>query len=44
MIDTDPTYVQGIFGEAVKTLKGDIPKKHSKECQYGGWLKSIKDF
>jgi hypothetical protein len=41
MIDTDPSYVQGVFEEAVNLLKGEAPADHSSECQYGRWLKEI---
>ena len=41
MIDTDPTYVQGIFKEAVNVLKGDKPVNHSPDCQYGKWFDGI---
>ena len=41
MIDTDPTYVQGLFEEAVTLLRGEAPAEHSSECQYGRWLEEI---
>lgn len=41
MIDTDPTYVQGVFEEAVKLLRGDKPAGHSPDCQYGRWFEGI---
>ncbi len=41
MIDTDPTYVQGIFAEAVALLRGPMPKEHSPDCQYGHWLNGV---
>ena len=41
MIDTDPTYVQGLFTEAVALLRGPLPKEHSPDCQYGHWLQGI---
>src|SRR4030042_4608893 len=41
MIDTDPSYVQGIFKEAVNVLKGDKPVNHSPDCQYGKWFDGI---
>jgi len=44
VIDTDPSYVQGVFEEAVKLLKSDIPPPHSQECQYGDWLKKVSAF
>ena len=44
MIDTDPTYVQGVFTEAVNLLRNDTPPDHSPECQYGAWFESVKKF
>ena len=44
IIDTDPTYVQGIFEEAVNLLRKDSPSLHSPECQYGKWLGQIVSF
>jgi len=41
MIDTDPTYIQGVFKEAVNLLRGDKPAKHSPDCQYGHWFEGI---
>lgn len=44
MIDTDPTYIQGIFGEAVALLRADAPKAHSPDCKHGQWLKEASNF
>lgn len=44
IIDTDPSYVQGIFKEAVATLRADAPSAHSPDCQYGKWLKGAVNF
>ncbi len=41
MIDTDPSYVQGVFKEAVELLRKDAPPAHNPDCQYGQWLKGI---
>ena len=41
MIDTDPSYVQGVFKEAVELLRKDAPPAHNPDCQYGHWLKGI---
>ncbi len=41
IIKTDPGYVQGLFEEAVKFLKKPAPKKHSRECLFGRWLKQV---
>ena len=43
IIDTDPSYVQGVFSEAVGLLKGEAPKTHDPDCQYGKWLTGIAD-
>ena len=40
-ITTDPSYVQGIFEEAVAMLKGSAPS-HSQDCQFGQWFSKIK--
>jgi len=39
IIDTDPSYIQGLFKEAVTFLRKDAPAAHSPECKYGQWLK-----
>jgi hypothetical protein len=39
LIDTDPSYVQGIFEDAVATLRKVTPPDHSQDCQFGRWLK-----
>ena len=45
IIDTDPSYVQGLFSEAVKLLRRDNPPaSHSPDCKYGKWLDLAKDF
>ena len=44
MIDTDPSYVQGLFKEAVGLLRGDAPRAHHPDCQYGQWLKEASNF
>ncbi|MDI6602967.1 MAG: hypothetical protein QME57_02490 [Patescibacteria group bacterium] len=44
VIDTDPSYVQEIFEEAVGLLRKDIPPLHSPDCQYGQWLKEVSKF
>ncbi len=43
MIDTDPSYVQKVFAEAVAVLRADAPKAHSPDCQYGKWLEGINN-
>lgn len=42
LIDTDPSYVQKLFEEAVNFLYKDAPASHNADCQYGQWLKSIE--
>jgi len=44
IIDTDPSYVQDLFAEAVNFLRKDPPTSHSPDCQYGLWLKKARDF
>jgi len=44
IIDTDPSYIPGIFKEAVGLLRGPKPLEHSADCQYGKWLKEISKF
>lgn len=40
-INTDSSYVQGIFEEAVAMLRGSAPS-HSQDCQFGQWLSNMK--
>jgi len=44
MIDTDPSYVQGVFTEAVELLRKDAPPPHSSDCKFGQWLKKASNF
>lgn len=44
IIDTDPSYVQKLFAEAVALLRRDAPSSHSPDCQYGRWLKEVLKF
>lgn len=44
MIDTDPSYVRGLFAEAVNLLKKDTPPSHSQDCQYGCWFEQASNF
>jgi len=44
VIDTDPSYVQKLFSEAVIFLRKEPPPSHSPDCQYGRWLKQISNF
>ncbi len=38
IIETDPSYVKGLFEEAIKFLRKEAPKNHSPECRYGRWF------
>ncbi|PIS38763.1 MAG: hypothetical protein COT34_02105 [Candidatus Nealsonbacteria bacterium CG08_land_8_20_14_0_20_43_11] len=42
VIDTDSSYVQEIFREAVALLKKTSASVHSEDCQYGEWLKKTE--
>ena len=44
MINTDPSYVQGLFKEAVELLRKDEPPAHSQDCKFGQWLNQAKQF
>ena len=44
MIDTDPSYVQGTFTEAVELLRKDAPPPHSSDCKFGQWFKEAANF
>lgn len=44
MIDTDPSYVQGIFKEAVELLRKDTPPPHNQDCKFGQWLKDALNY
>jgi len=44
MIDTDPSYVQGVFTEAVELLRKDAPPPHSSDCKFGQWFKEAANF
>jgi len=44
MIDTDPSYVQGLFEEAVALLRKEAPSSHSPDCQYGKWFKEASNY
>jgi len=43
MIDTDPSYVQGLFEEAVTLLRKEAPPSHSADCQYGRWFREVSN-
>ena len=42
VIDTDPSYIEKIFKEAINFLRKTPPKGHSPECGFGNWLKAVK--
>ena len=43
VIDTDPSYVQGLFKEAVNLLRKEAPSSHSADCQYGRWIEKVEE-
>lgn len=43
-IETDPSYVQGLFEEAVAVLKTGKPSNHHPECRFGQWFKQTSNF
>jgi hypothetical protein len=44
VIDTDPSYVQKLFADAVTLLRKDAPPLHSPDCKHGQWLKQASNF
>jgi len=44
VIDTDPSYVQKLFSEAVALLRKDAPPGHSPDCQHGHWFQKAANF
>jgi len=44
IIDTDSSYVQGLFAEAVTFLRNDAPSAHSQDCKYGQWFIQATNF
>jgi len=43
-IETDPSYVHGLFKEAVAVLRRTTPPPHSKDCKFGWWFKESSNF
>lgn len=43
-IETNPSDVYALFKEAVVLLKRAAPPPHSRDCQYGQWLKQASNF
>jgi hypothetical protein len=43
-IDTDPSDVYQLFGDAVATLRRIEPPPHSADCKYGQWQKEAANF
>ncbi len=43
VIDTDPSYVRGVFKEAVNLLRKDAPLSHNLDCKYGQWLEQASN-
>ena len=44
VIETDPSDVHDIFRDAVKHLRSDTMPPHSRDCQYGQWLRGVSKF
>ena len=44
IIDTDPSYVQKIFKEAVELLRRDTPPPHNPDCKFDQWLQEASNF
>jgi hypothetical protein len=40
IIETDPSYIEKIFKEAISFLRTKTPKNHSLECPFGQWMES----
>jgi len=43
-IDTDSSYVMGVFKDAVGLLRVNVPPVHNHDCEYGRWLKEAKNY
>lgn len=43
-IETDPSYVQSLFGEAVALLRRDTSPFHNPDCKFGQWFNRVKQF
>lgn len=39
VIETDPSYIEKIFKEAILFLRAKAPQEHSPECLFGQWLR-----
>ena len=44
MIDTDPSYVQKLFKDAVELLRKDTSPPHSPDCKFGQWFEDVSNF
>lgn len=44
VIDTDPSYVQRLFEEAVELLRKDAPPSHNQDCKFGQWFKKVANY
>ena len=42
-IETDTSYLPGIFKDAVANLNRKVPPPHSPDCPFGHWLKDIEE-
>lgn len=43
-ITTDPSYVQGLFEEAVTLLRKNMPPAHRQDCRFGKWFREASNF
>lgn len=43
-IETDTSYVYGLFTEAVNLLKKDTPPAHRQDCKFGQWFDQVSKF
>ena len=43
-IDTNPSDVPELFGEAVMLLRRETPPPHSQDCRYGQWIERATNF
>lgn len=42
-VETNPTGILEIFKEAIQTLERMTPPSHSRDCQFGKWLKEVNN-
>jgi len=44
VIDTDPSYVQKLFEDAVGLLRKDIPPPSNPDCKFCQWFKEVANY